>query len=63
MTKEFLIQTDKRKTRIKNYKGDHHDFRDFWWKFHDFWTSRAIKINSEKRKQIDQGLRLNQELH
>jgi hypothetical protein len=29
MTKEFLIQRDKSKMRIKNYMGDHHDFRDF----------------------------------
>jgi hypothetical protein len=29
MIKEFLIQRDKGKMGIKNYKGDHHDFRDF----------------------------------
>jgi hypothetical protein len=48
---------------LKNYRGNHHEFRDFWWEFHDFWISGAIKINSEKIKQIkkgDQGLRFNQ---
>jgi hypothetical protein len=63
LTKEFLIQRGRSKNGIKNYKDDHHEFRDFWWKFHDFWISGAIKINSEKIKQIkwiNQGLRFNQ---
>jgi hypothetical protein len=30
LTKEFLIQRDKGKNGIKNYRGDHHEFRDFW---------------------------------
>jgi hypothetical protein len=29
LTKEFLIQRDRGKNGIKNYRGDHHDFRDF----------------------------------
>jgi hypothetical protein len=35
--------------RIKNYRSDHHEFREFWWKFHNFWISGSIKINSEKK--------------
>jgi hypothetical protein len=30
LTKEFLIQRDKGKNGIKNYRDDHHEFRDFW---------------------------------
>jgi hypothetical protein len=30
LTKEFLIQRDRGKSEIKNYRGDHHEFRDFW---------------------------------
>jgi hypothetical protein len=45
LTKEFLIQRGKGKNGIKNYKSDHHEFRDFW-------TSGAIKINSGKIKHI-----------
>jgi hypothetical protein len=52
LANEFLMQGDRGKSGIKNYRGDHHEFRDFWWKFHDFWISGAIKINSEKIKQI-----------
>jgi hypothetical protein len=50
----FLIQGGRDKNGIKKYRRDHHEFRDFWWKFHDFWISGAIKINSEKIKQIKQ---------
>jgi hypothetical protein len=56
LTKEFLIQSGRGKNGIKNYKDDHHEFRDFW-------ISGAIKINSEKIKQIkwiNQRLRFNQ---
>jgi hypothetical protein len=48
---EFLMQGGRSKNGIKNYRSDHHEFRDFW-------MSGAIKINSEKIKQIkevDQG--------
>jgi hypothetical protein len=30
LTNEFLIQGGRGKSGIKNYKGDHHEFRDFW---------------------------------
>jgi hypothetical protein len=50
--KIFLIQRGRGKNGIKNYRDDHHEFRDFWWKFHNFWISGAIKINSGKIKQI-----------
>jgi hypothetical protein len=30
LTKEFSIQRDRGKNRIKNYRDDHHEFRDFW---------------------------------
>jgi hypothetical protein len=52
MIKEFLIQRDRGKNGIKNYRDDHHEFRDFLVKFHDFWIKGAIKINSGKIKQI-----------
>jgi hypothetical protein len=29
LTKDFLIQRGRGKNGIKNYKGDHHEFRDF----------------------------------
>jgi hypothetical protein len=29
LTKELLAQGDKGKTRIKNYKNDHHEFKIF----------------------------------
>jgi hypothetical protein len=29
LIKEFLIQRGRGKNRIKNYRGDHHEFRDF----------------------------------
>jgi hypothetical protein len=45
LANEFLMQVDGGQNGIKNYKGDHHEFRDFW-------ISGAIKINSEKIKQI-----------
>jgi hypothetical protein len=45
LANEFLIQRDRGKNGIKNYRGDHHEF-------HDFWISETIKINSEKIKQI-----------
>jgi hypothetical protein len=50
LTKEFLIQRGRSKNGIKNYRDDHHEFRDFWSKFHNFWISGAIKINSGKIK-------------
>jgi hypothetical protein len=50
LANEFLMQRDKGKSGIKNYRSDHHEFRDFWWKFHDFLMSGAIKINLEKIK-------------
>jgi hypothetical protein len=43
LTNKFLIQGGRGQNRIKNYRGDHHEFRDFWWKFHDFWTNGAIR--------------------
>jgi hypothetical protein len=61
LTKEFLIQRGRGKNGIKNYRDDHHEFRDFWWNFHDFLISGAIKINSEKIKWINQGLRFDQD--
>jgi hypothetical protein len=30
LTKKFLIQRGRDKNGIKNYRGDHHEFRDFW---------------------------------
>jgi hypothetical protein len=42
LANEFLMQGDRGKSGIKNYSSDHHEF----------WTSRAIKINSEEIKQI-----------
>jgi hypothetical protein len=30
LTKEFLIQRGRGKNGIKNYRDDHHEFRDFW---------------------------------
>jgi hypothetical protein len=39
----FLIQEDKCKMRIKNMKDDHHEFKNFWWKFYNFLISEAIK--------------------
>jgi hypothetical protein len=66
LANKFLIQRGRYKNRIKKkYISDHHEFRDFWWKFHDFWISEAIEINSEEIKQIkwiNQGLRFNQGL-
>jgi hypothetical protein len=29
ITKKFLVQGDKGKMRIKNYRGGHHKFREF----------------------------------
>jgi hypothetical protein len=52
LTNKILMQRGRDKNRIKNYRGDDHEFRDLWWKFHDFWTSGAIRIKSEKIKQI-----------
>jgi hypothetical protein len=46
------MQGDRGKSGIKNYRSDHHEFRDFWSKFHDFLIRGAIKINSEKIKHI-----------
>jgi hypothetical protein len=52
---EFLSQGDKSKMRIKNYRGDHHEFRDFSWNFYNFWTSEAIKIKSDKKNRLMKG--------
>jgi hypothetical protein len=30
LTNKFLIQGGRGKSGIKNYRGDHHEFRDFW---------------------------------
>jgi hypothetical protein len=30
LIKEFLTQGGRGKNGIKNYKSDHHEFRDFW---------------------------------
>jgi hypothetical protein len=30
LANEFLIQGGRGKNRIKKYKSDHHEFRDFW---------------------------------
>jgi hypothetical protein len=38
---------------IKKYRDDNHEFIEFWWKFHDFWMRGAIKINWEKKNQIN----------
>jgi hypothetical protein len=65
LIKEFLTQGDMGKIGIKNYMSDHHEFRDFWWNFYDFWISGAIKINSEKMEHnewINQGLRFDHKL-
>jgi hypothetical protein len=45
---------------IKKYRGDHHEFREFGWKFHDFWMKEVIKINSEKRIRLIERLGFNQ---
>jgi hypothetical protein len=50
--KKFLTHGCRGRNGIKNYMSDHYEFIDFWWKFYNFWTSGAIKINSEKIKQI-----------
>jgi hypothetical protein len=58
------MQGGRGKSGIKNYRSDHYEFRDFWRKFHNFWISGAIKINSEEIKHIkwiNQGLRFNQD--
>jgi hypothetical protein len=48
----ILIQRDKGKMRIKNYKGDYQKFRNLFWKFHNFWTSGAIRIKSDKKNRL-----------
>jgi hypothetical protein len=58
LTKEFSAQGGRGKSGIKNYRSDHHEFRNFW-------ASETIKINLEKIKQIkliDQGLRFDHKL-
>jgi hypothetical protein len=49
LAKKFLTQGGRGKIGIK-ITSNHHEFRDFWSKFQNFWTSGAIKINSEKIK-------------
>jgi hypothetical protein len=53
--REFLIQRDKGKMRIKNYMGDYQEFRDFLWKFYNFWTSGVIRIKLDKKKRLIKG--------
>jgi hypothetical protein len=49
------MQWGRGKSGIKNYRGNHHEFSDFWWKFHDFWTSGAIRIKSDKKNRLIKG--------
>jgi hypothetical protein len=49
LIKEFLIQRRRGKNGIKNYRDDYHEFREFWWKFHNFWIKESIKINWGKK--------------
>jgi hypothetical protein len=56
------MKGDRGKSGIKNYRSDHHEFRDFLWKFHNFWIKRAIKINWEKKIRAIRKLRFNQGL-
>jgi hypothetical protein len=43
LTKYFLSQEDRGKMRIKNYRGDHHEFRDFGENFMIFGQVELLK--------------------
>jgi hypothetical protein len=46
--------------RIRNYRSDYHEFREFWWKFHDLWMKGSIKINWRENIRSIQRLRFDQ---
>jgi hypothetical protein len=55
LANEFLMQGGRGKVEFKIIGGDHHEFRDFWRKFHDFWTNGAIRIKSEEKNRLIKG--------
>jgi hypothetical protein len=46
---KILVHGFRGKIGIKNIHNIKHEFWDFWWKFHDFWTTGAIKTKLKKR--------------
>jgi hypothetical protein len=43
LTKEFLMQGDRGKSGIKNYRDDHHEFRNFGENFMIFGQVELLK--------------------